>query len=181
MRRRLSLRCAFACLAIETFFGFLTWFFGPKSKIDANVFRNLKDANPGVLPFPTQQADMTRLFKHPLKVCLKVWGTVPSTPENDSAIVLHRRRMRSVTGPSCRLRRAGTRGSRSSYTESSLHGRGIARAVRSRILPGMILTLTHSARLLPSVVKITPVPRTISRAIPRPLRSTSKGKSNEIG
>ena len=149
MRRRLSIRCAFAFQSIETFFGFLTWFFGPKGKVDANVFRNLKDANPGVLPFPTQQADMTRLFKHPLKVCLKVWGTVPSTPENDSAIVLH--------------------------------GRGIARAVRSRILPGMILTLTHSARLLPSVVKITPVPRTISRAIPRPLRSTSKGKSNEIG
>ncbi len=40
----------------------------------------------------------------------KVWGTVPSTPENDSAIVLHRRRMRSVTGPSCRLRRAGYTG-----------------------------------------------------------------------
>ena len=80
MRRRLSIRCAFAFQSIETFFGFLTWFFGPKGKVDANVFRNLKDANPGVLPFPTQQTDMTRLFKHPLKVCLKVWGTVPSTP-----------------------------------------------------------------------------------------------------
>ena len=38
----------------------------------------------------------------------------------------------------------------------------------SRILPDVILTLVHNTRLLPCVVKIMSVPRSVSRAIPRP-------------
>ncbi len=45
MRCRLSICCASTFQSIETFFGFLTCFFGPKGKVDANVFRS-----PGNLP-----------------------------------------------------------------------------------------------------------------------------------
>ena len=37
MRRRLSIRCAFAFQSIETFFALLAWFFGPKGNLDAKV------------------------------------------------------------------------------------------------------------------------------------------------
>ena len=44
----------------------------------------------------------------------------------------------------------------------------------------MILTLVHSTRLLPQVVKIMSVPRSVSRAIPRPPLAIHE-KSAEIG
>ena len=44
----------------------------------------------------------------------------------------------------------------------------------SRILPDVILTLVHSTRLLPCVVKIMSVPRSVSRAIPRPPLAVNK-------
>ena len=37
MRHRLSIRCTFAFQSIETFLAFLTWFSGPRGKVDANV------------------------------------------------------------------------------------------------------------------------------------------------
>ena len=49
---------------------------------------------------------------------------------------------------------------------------GIARSAALRILPDVILTLVHSTRLLPLIVKIMSVPRSVSRAIPA-LRSPS--------
>ena len=55
-----------------------------------------------------------------------------------------------------------------------LHGAGLAtgataRPTRtSRILPDVILTLVHSTRLLPWVVKIMSVPRSVSRATVAP-------------
>ena len=57
-------------------------------------------------------------------------------------------------------------------------GRQIALTVRSRILPDMILTLTHSVRLLPCIVKITSVPRTTSRAVPRPPLAINRKGAN---
>ena len=41
MRCRLSIRCASAFQSIETFFGVLTCFFGPKGDLDANIFHSL--------------------------------------------------------------------------------------------------------------------------------------------
>ena len=50
----------------------------------------------------------------------------------------------------------------------------------SRIPPDVILTLVHSTRLLPWVVKIMSVPRSVSRAIPRPPLAVKKRTDNRL-
>ena len=53
--------------------------------------------------------------------------------------------------------------------ETNLASGATARPTRtSRILPDVILTLVHSTRLLPEVVKIMSVPRSVSRATVSP-------------
>ena len=68
---------------------------------------------------------------------------------------------------------------RTSWVQGSLRARD--RPIRtSRILPDVILTLVHSTRLLPWVVKIMSVPRSVSRAIPRPPLAVQKVADNRL-
>ena len=74
---------------------------------------------------------------------------------------------------------ATARPTRTSWVQSSLRAR--YRPIRtSRILPDVILTLVHSTRLLPWVVKIMSVPRSVSRAIPRPPLAVQKVADNRL-
>ena len=58
---------------------------------------------------------------------------------------------------------------------------GTARSAASRILPDVILTLVHSTRLLPWVVKIMSVPRSVSRATVAPYtRHQLKARWNRL-
>ena len=74
---------------------------------------------------------------------------------------------------------ATARPTRTSWVQISLRAR--YRPIRtSRILPDVILTLVHSTRLLPWVVKIMSVPRSVSRAIPRPPLAVQKVAGNRL-
>ena len=92
IRRRLSIRCAFASQSIETFFGFLARFFGPRGKVDANVFRSLGNL-PGTFnerhkawtrrPSPSPAAGRGAMFArstHMDSTCRNLWGHTPQNP-----------------------------------------------------------------------------------------------------
>ena len=70
---------------------------------------------------------------------------------------------------------------RAATNQISLRGRQLARPALRRILPDMFLTLEHSTRLLPWVIKIMSVPRSVSRATVAPYaRHQLKARWNRL-